>query len=73
MLRIPLDQPQLKAVGVLELVDHEMGELLPVAVAELRGRAQQLDGLELEVLEVERRPLRLVLLIAGAEAGHQFP
>ena len=68
-----LDQRELQGVGVLELVDHQVAELLAVALAEPLVAAQQRHGLELEVLEVQRRALGLQLLVALAERGDQRP
>ena len=49
-----VDQVALKAVRVLELVHHDRAEAERLLVADLGVAAQQLPGLELEVLEVER-------------------
>ena len=68
-----LDQPQLQAVRVLELVDHQVVELLAVALPQGVGVGEELDRLQLEVLEVERRAVLLELLVARSESGHQLP
>jgi len=68
-----LDQRQLEAVGVLELVDHQLRELLAVALADRLGGAQEPDRLELEVLEVERRAVILQRFVAAPEVLDQGP
>ena len=68
-----LDQPQLGAVRVLELVDQEVGEAGPVAGAEL-GSLEEPRREDLEVLEVEAgAPFlrRLEALREEAEQGGQ--
>ena len=47
-----LDQPQLQAVGVLELVDQQVGEAAAVGLADL-GPLEQAGGEDLQVLEVD--------------------
>jgi hypothetical protein len=65
-----LQQVQLEAVGVLELVDHQQREALaPAAALGLVG--EQVAHAELEVLEVDRRPLRLAVGVLGGEAREQ--
>ena len=59
-----LDQPQLQAVGVLELVDQEVGEAAAVGLADL-GPLEQAGGEDLEVLEVDPG----AALLGGLEAG----
>ena len=67
-----LDQPELEAVRVLELVDHQVAELLPVAVTQQLRAGQEPDRSQLQVLEVQRRALRLQLLVAAAEPGDEL-
>ena len=71
VLRERLDQVELHAVGVLELVDHDPGKPRPVALAQLGVRAQELPGLELEVLEVEPRDVALGARVALGEQVQQ--
>ena len=61
-----LDQPQLQAVGVLELVDHQVAEAPAVGLADL-GALQQPGGEDLQVLEVDPGAPLLGRLEAGAE------
>ncbi len=63
-----LDQPQLQAVGVLELVDQQVGEAAAVGLADL-GALEQAGGEDLQVLEVDPGAARLgVLEGVGVEA-----
>ena len=50
-----LDQQVLRPVGVLVLVDHREAEAPRVALAHRRHAVEQLDRLEQQVVEVERR------------------
>ena len=50
----PLDQQVLRPVRVLVLVDHQVPELVAVALADRRRLLEQLDRLEQQVVEVER-------------------
>ena len=59
-----LDQPQLQAVGVLELVDQEVGEAAAVGLADL-GPLEQAGGEDLQVLEVDPG----AALLGGLEGG----
>src|SRR5207302_7437481 len=56
-LRCPeqVDDLRLQAVRVLELVHEDRAEARPLALAQLRLRAEKVSGAKLEVLEVERR------------------
>ena len=58
-----LDQPQLEPVGVLELVDQEVGEAAAVGLADL-GPLEQARGEDLEILEVDPG----AALLGGLEA-----
>jgi hypothetical protein len=63
-----LDQPQLQAVGVLELVDQQVGEAAAVGLADL-GALEQAGGEDQQVLEVDPGAARLGLLEGvGVEA-----
>ena len=66
-----LDQLELDAVGVLELVDHDVLEALAPDRRQRVARAQERERAQLEVEEVERRPLFLERLVAGVEALEQ--
>ena len=50
----PLDQQVLRPVGVLVLVDEDVPELARVVLARPLAGLDQLDGLEQQVVEVER-------------------
>ena len=63
-----LHQAQLQAVGVLELVDHQVAETRTVGGADLTS-LQQPRGEDLEVLEVDPR----APLLGGLEAGGEEP
>ena len=66
-----LEQVELQAVGVLELVDHQQREALAPAPP-LRVVGQQVAHAELEVLEVDRRALGLAVRVLGGEAAQQL-
>ena len=59
--------PELDRVRVLELVDHDQLEALRPALPRLRVGQQALRA-QLEVVEVDRRPLGLRGVVGGAEA-----
>jgi hypothetical protein len=67
-----VEQLGLQPVRVLELVDHDRGEALPLALADLRVVAEQVARLELEVLEVERRLSALGLRVRGGERRQEL-
>ena len=50
----PADQQVLRPVRVLVLVDHHVPELARVELAHLLGGLEELDGLQQQVVEVER-------------------
>ena len=69
-----VDQRQLDAVRVLELVHHQVLEALPPCGSHRSRRSQQPERAQLEVLEVGRRTFRLELLVVatiGVEQGAQ--
>jgi hypothetical protein len=53
----------LQAVRVLELVDHDRSEPQAFALADLRVVTQQITGVQLQVLEIERGFPRLRLRV----------
>ena len=61
----------LQPVGVLKLVHHHLGEPLPVLGGQLGRALQQLDGAQLEIVEVDQRAAVLELLIAACELLQQ--
>ncbi len=65
----PLDEHVLRTVGVLILVDHHVAELPGVAFPRLRGGLEQLDGLEQQIVEVERVAVREGPEVAFVNAG----
>ncbi len=65
-----LEDPELDRVRVLELVDHDQREPLRPARAG-RRIVEQVAGAQLEVVEVDRRPLGLRGVVGGAEAVQQ--
>ena len=66
-----LEQRDLAAVGVLELVDHDAVEALGVAAPQRRLGEQQVAGEELEVVEVQRRALALGVGVGARVAAQQ--
>ena len=66
-----LDQPQLQAVGVLELVDQQVAEAAAVGLADL-GPLEQPGGEDLQVLEVDPGAALLGRLEAGREELQQL-
>ena len=48
------DQHVLRAVGVLVLVDHHLAELVRIPRPDVLGLLHQLDGLQQQVVEIER-------------------
>ena len=70
--RHTLDQTQLQRVCVLELIDHHDPEPLAVPLGNLRPVDQQVDGLGLQVLEVEHSRLALELPIAHRVLDDEF-
>ena len=70
---VALERPQdaeLDRVRVLELVDHDQLEALRPALAGRRV-VEQVAGAQLEVVEVDRRPLGLRVVVGGAVAVQQ--
>src|SRR6185437_7640266 len=65
-----LEDLQLDAVGVLELVDHQQLEALGPPLPHGAGGKQVADA-QLEVLEVDGRAFGLGRLVYGAEALQQ--
>jgi hypothetical protein len=57
----------LQGIRVLELVDHHVSEPLGVAPTQALVVAEQVARAELQVLEVEARPLALGLFVALPE------
>ena len=62
----------LQAVRVLELVDHDRAEPLPLALPDLRVVPEEVAGAELEVLEVERGLAVLRVRVGGREGREQL-
>ena len=70
MLRGERPDPQvLRAVRVLVFVDVEVAPLLLVLGEDVGRLLEEPDGLEQQVVEVERVGLAQALLVAGREAG----
>ena len=68
-----LHQQVLRPVGVLVLVDHDVAELRRVALAHRLRLLEQLDGLEQQVVEVERAALLQQLDVARVDLGDAAP
>jgi hypothetical protein len=69
-----VDQRQLDAIRVLELIHHQVLEALPPRCSDGPGRLQQRERAQLEVLEVGPGALRLqplVVAVVGVEEGAQ--
>src|SRR3712207_6897671 len=66
-----LEDVELDAVGVLELVDHQQGEALAPARPARRRGGQQVACEELEVGEVEASAAALAGPIGGVEAAQE--
>ena len=67
-----VDDVALQPVRVLELVDHDRAEAQLLGLADLGVVAQQVAGVELQVLEVERRLARLRGGVLGGEEIEQL-
>ena len=67
-----VDQLALEPVRVLELVDHDRAEPQPLPLAQALVVAQQVAGVQLEVLEVERRLAVLRRRVLGREAVQEL-
>ena len=67
-----VEQLRLQAVRVLELVDHDGAEPLPLALPDLRVVPEEIAGAELEVLEVERGLAVLRVRVGGREGREQL-
>ena len=67
-----IDELALEPVRVLELVDHDRAEAQPLALAQRLVVAEQVAGVELEILEVERRLAVLRRCVLGREAVQQL-
>ena len=67
-----IDELALEPVRVLELVDHDRAEAQPLALAQRLVGTEQVAGVELEVLEVERRLAVLRRCVLGGEAVQQL-
>ena len=63
-----VDELALEPVRILELVDHDRAEAQPLALAQRLVVAQQVAGLQLQILEVERRLAVLGRRVLGREA-----
>ena len=70
--REQVEQLGLQAVRVLELVDHDRAEPLPLALPDLRVVPEQVARAELEVLEVERGLAVLRVRVGGREGRQQL-
>ena len=66
------DQAELQGVGVLELVDQQVAELLAVALAHPLVAGQKRYGLQLKILEVEGRAGGLQALVVRPESRDQL-
>ena len=67
-----VDELALEPVRVLELVDHDRAEAQPLALAQALVVAQQVAGVQLEILEVERRLAVLRRCVLGGEAVQEL-
>ena len=65
----PADQQVLRPVGVLVLVDHHEAELLGVLRPDRRRLLEQVDGLQQQVVEVERAALLQRVQVVGVDLG----
>ena len=64
-----LQQPVLRVVGVLVLVDEHVAEGVAVALADLLEQLQQVDGAEQQVVEVHRVHAVQVALVDVVDVG----
>ena len=71
--RQEVDELELERVRVLELVDHDAREAVRVGGAQRRVVAQQIAGVELEVVEVQPGPRGLRVGEGGRVRGQQLP
>ena len=67
-----LQQPVLGVVGVLVLVDEDVAEGAPPALAHLLEQLQRVDRAHQQVVEVHRVGLEHALLVEGVDAGRGF-
>ncbi len=70
--RQQVDQLALEPIRVLELVDHDRAEPQPLPLAQALVVAQQVTGVQLKVLEVERRLAVLRRRVLGREAVQEL-
>ena len=69
--RDQLDQLELDAIGVLELIDHDPLKAARVALAQLGGGAKQLERQQFEILEVDAGDRPLARLVACPEGRQE--
>ena len=67
-----IDELALESVGVLELVDHDRTEAQPLTLAQRLVVAEQVAGVQLQILEVERRLALLRGRVLGREAVQEL-
>ena len=67
-----VDQLALEPVRVLELVDHDRAEPQPLSLAQALVVAQQVTGVQLQILEVERRLAILRRRVLGGESVQEL-
>ena len=71
LARHPLDEPKLKRVGVLKLIDHHNLESRLISGRHLRSPFKKFDRFRLQILEVQHTGRLLQLPIPPSIGDHQ--